>query len=803
MTPTPQQIAACEHVRDSSRNLAVRARAGTGKTTLLVKLTEQISRREKALAVAFNKSIAEELRARVPRHIDVKTLHGLGFAAIQRAWGRRLETDAQRQRSYAREVVPESPSWSHRTVVGTVCKLVSMAMGQLATTPDHVAEVMYEYGILADRGVKPEQYVDWAVQVIARSRAETSAISFDDMVFLPAIEQVMTGAYDVVFFDEAQDANPAQKALLLAAVRRGGKVVIVGDDRQCHPAGVLVRVASNRDVPIEQLAGRSSVMGWNRPSQKLIGGRPFQISERPYQGPILTIDVEGHSKSLPVTPNHKFLARWSDRTSNVCVTYLMRRDGFGYRVGWCKLFNTGRVKSLHLAHRALLEKADAVWILKIHDGRTDASVYESIVAAKYGLPTVTFEPVEGANHLTETAIGSIFVALREDNEVRGARALQEHGLDATLPLLPYPTHASDGPGLYRRGTYFVCYATNLIPRMMALPLGEGVNNWAPVSDVRRTPYEGPVYSLDVSKDHSYCANGIVTLNSIYHWRGAGIDAFDALIDELKAEVLPLTWTFRCPTRVVTLARCIVDDLEAAPGAPRGKIMWDAEQTFYDGVRPGEAVIARSNAALTKACMQILRRGVRAKVAGRDFGDTLAGIVERSQTASTVKFLEWLTPWVTEESERLVAAGKDDKAEELADSAEALRVLSEGLNSTTALRNKLDELFVESPGTDAVRLSTVHRAKGLQWGRVWLLESSFRLNSVEGENLYYVAVTRVLGKDAPGELRLVQNALRGGKIPPSIAKGLLGGETLLAWDDEDRGVLSPETLDGPEDDWGDR
>lgn len=802
MDLTPQQQAACQHVRESERNLAVRARAGSGKTTLLKLLTRQISSREKALAVAFNKSIAEELKTGVPRHVDVKTLHGLGFGAIQRAWGRKLETDSQRQRSYAREVVPESPQWSKRAVVGTVCKLVSLAMGQLATTPDRVAEVMFEYGVLPDRGVQPEQYVGWAVTVIEMSRRETSAISFDDMVFLPAIEDIATGAYDVVFFDEAQDGNPAQTRLILNAVRRGGKVVIVGDDRQCHPSGVKIRVANNLDVPIEQLAGKSSVMGWNRPSQKLVGGRPFQISERPYQGDILTIDVEGHSESLPVTPNHKFLARWSDRASDVCVTYLMRRDGFGYRVGWCKLFNTGRVKSLHLARRALLEKADAVWILKVHTDRTGASVYESIVAGKYGLPTVTFEPVEGANHLTEAAIARIFGALRDDNAARGERALREHGLDAELPLLPYPVHASDGPGLYRRATYFVCYATNLIPELMSLPLGEGVNNWAPISDVTRTPYVGPVYSLDVSKDHSYSANGIVTLNSIYRWRGAGIGAFDDLVKTLDADVLPLTWTFRCPTRVVALAKCLVPDLEPAPGAPRGHVFWDSEQSFYDNVRPGEAVIARSNAALTKACMQILRRGVRAKVAGRDFGEALGGIVDRADTPSVVKFLDWLTPWVTEESERLVAAGKDDKAEELADSAEALRILSEGMRSTSDLRNKLDELFVEQPGADSARLSTVHRAKGLQWGRVWMLESSFRLNSEEGENLYYVAVTRVLGPNAAGELRLVQNALKGGKIPDSIAEDLLGRETLDAWDEEERGVLSPEGEAG-EEGWGDR
>ena len=50
--------------------------------------------------------------------------------------------------------------------------------------------------------------------------------------------------------------------------------------------------------------------------------------------------------------------------------------------------------------------------------------------------------------------------------------------------------------------------------------------------------------------------------AIYTWRGAGVGAFDQLIHELDADELPLTWTFRCPQRVVELARTIVPDLEA-------------------------------------------------------------------------------------------------------------------------------------------------------------------------------------------------------------------------------------------------
>ena len=504
MNPTPQQLAACVHVRDSDRNLAVRARAGSGKTTLLKMLARQISSRERAQAVAFNKDIAETLRKELPRHVNATTLHGLGYAAIQRAWGRSLAIDNNRQRVYAREVVPESREYNYRTVVGTVCRLVSLAMGQLATTPESIAKVMDAYGVLPDKGVLPERYPEWAAAVLVKSRQETASISYDDMVFLPAIENVATGANHVVFFDEAQDANPAQKRLILNAMHRRGKAVIVGDDRQ----------------------------------------------------------------------------------------------------------------------------------------------------------------------------------------------------------------------------------------------------------------------------------------AIYHWRGAGADAFDDLVTDLQADVLPLTWTFRCPTRVVELAKCLVPDLEPAPNASPGRVTWDSEEFFYSNVQPGEAVIARSNAALSKACMQLLRRGKRAKMAGRDFGEALVGIIDRAETTSVNRFLDWLSPWVTEESERLVAAGKEDKAEELADSAEALRVISEGTRSTEDLKYKLNSLFSDVPDDGFVRLSTVHKAKGLQWGRVWLLESTFRLNNVEGENLYYVAVTRVLGPGAAGELHLVQNALRSGTIPPSIGSHLLGGAVRDAWADED-------------------
>ena len=50
--------------------------------------------------------------------------------------------------------------------------------------------------------------------------------------------------------------------------------------------------------------------------------------------------------------------------------------------------------------------------------------------------------------------------------------------------------------------------------------------------------------------------------------GASANALDELIDELQAEVLPLTMTWRCPKAVVRLAQRIVPDIEAADGRSR-------------------------------------------------------------------------------------------------------------------------------------------------------------------------------------------------------------------------------------------
>ncbi len=57
-------------------------------------------------------------------------------------------------------------------------------------------------------------------------------IDFEDMVYLPLILKCRFWRHGVVMIDEAQDTNPARRALVRALVRKGGRVIAVGDRRQ-------------------------------------------------------------------------------------------------------------------------------------------------------------------------------------------------------------------------------------------------------------------------------------------------------------------------------------------------------------------------------------------------------------------------------------------------------------------------------------------------------------------------------------------------------------------------------------------
>ncbi len=244
--------------------------------------------------------------------------------------------------------------------------------------------------------------------------------------------------------------------------------------------------------------------------------------------------------------------------------------------------------------------------------------------------------------------------------------------------------------------------------------------------------------------------------AIYGFCGAHSSALEDLKIALRAQELPLTVTYRCARAIVETAKVLVPDYTAAPTAPAGEIRAITSAALYDEAQLGDAILSRKNAPLASICLRLLRNGKRARIEGKDIGGSFAKLVESMKAKNWTDFFTRLSAWRQREEHKVQARAKKDqdgvadKLDEIADKYQTIMALSDGVKSVPALLKRIAELFAdtEEGSLPAIVCSSIHRAKGLEWRRVfvcdWTLYSRSRnADSREEANLEYVAVTRAI------------------------------------------------------------
>lgn len=251
--------------------------------------------------------------------------------------------------------------------------------------------------------------------------------------------------------------------------------------------------------------------------------------------------------------------------------------------------------------------------------------------------------------------------------------------------------------------------------------------------------------------------------AIYGFRGADTTAITRLVAELDATESTLTLTRRCAKSIVARAKTVMPaqlaDFATPDDAPEGLVTEDRDiRTMLDQVRPGDFILSRINAPLVALCLALLRRKVRAYVAGRDVGKTLLGIVNRAKAKS----IEDLMVKLQKHTDRKVAKIRSDKRANnkewldsrlatVSDEQDTIVACADGCLSIQEVIGRIQSLFAtEGEDTSAVMLATCHKAKGLEADRVWLAAGTFKIRSHDDSMVLYVAITR-----AKSELHFVR------------------------------------------------
>jgi len=245
--PSPQQAAFLDWVETGKGSCVLEAVAGAGKTTTLI---EAVERTDKPVAIlAYNRKIADEIKGKLKaRKIDwqkanANTVHGFGLGAYKKSFpGVRVDGNKVTDIlvSMGKSAHPEHAVRLFSSIVANLVSLAKQrALGVFGAIDDTSQwyEIVEHFDILANEKTdKAEKrlgdIVATAIEVLKKSNSTTSVVDFDDMVYLPVFLKLRFWTYPWVFVDEAQDTNPARRALVKALLAPGGRVVAVGDRRQ-------------------------------------------------------------------------------------------------------------------------------------------------------------------------------------------------------------------------------------------------------------------------------------------------------------------------------------------------------------------------------------------------------------------------------------------------------------------------------------------------------------------------------------------------------------------------------------------
>jgi hypothetical protein len=197
------------------------------------------------------------------------------------------------------------------------------------------------------------------------------------------------------------------------------------------------------------------------------------------------------------------------------------------------------------------------------------------------------------------------------------------------------------------------------------------------------------------------------------------------------------------------ASSIYRDIEAWEHSLEGKVRYSSDDK--EQYTAGDIILCRMNRPLIALAYALLKDGIACHVKGRDIGEGLVKLIRKQGCSSVKDLITRLSDAYNVEYEKARVKGDDDAIQRVTDKYESALLFCEKASLSSDPEEVcvvIDTVFTQGKG---VTLSTVHKAKGLEAERAFILDmhlhASFTARArqqwqkEQEKNILYVAITR--------------------------------------------------------------
>lgn len=774
----------------TNSNIFISATAGSGKTTTMLELVNQTPPYKKVWMSAFNKSIADELKSRVRLGVEVSTLHSKGMSLLRanlsckftvkelKSWifGKRLFYDFL-DKKYKNNEKDKS------IYLFTLSRLVDLyRMNLVDPTFDNLTLLSERYGVDADP-LEIEQTLKLigALDEYNSNPLDELTIDFTDMLWLTYkfVKKQDYPKYHVVFIDECL---PYHMPVLLA-------------DGTSLPIGKIVEEKLEVDVLTYNIEKKIQ-------EPKKVNGFGRSVNSK------RMLKIKGHNSRnhnigsfVVCTFNHKIYVKdvgfiYAEAIKEGMV---IQYETLANKTEKYKITTEGRKT---LSKTMTIKNNNPLIIKKICGTREK---FNKIKGGNGRINVLQTQFLHDINDISSYRWESE-LAIKTDNEARLTGSPNHYKIDIAC-LERKIAIEIDGQShknliikekdnrkdlfLKRNGwivkrinnSDLIKNYDNVLDHIKTMNLDfcyDGINCIVDlvvdnISDI--STKEKWVYDISVEDNHNFYANGILVHNcqdlnplqkrlidnsiasngrfvavgdenqTIYSFQGSNLDSLNAFKNTPNTISLPLSVSYRCAKNIVKEASKIFTGIEYAENAVDGVVRTGE----LDEIRSGDFVLCRNNLPIVERYIDMLSWNRKSYILGRDFGRSLMDLTIKIDKVEDLDIILQEKKKVLEDK-GVINVDSNPTYQSLKEKCQIIRILFNRWKSLEKVKINLESMFKEDSEIDrknAITFSTIHKSKGLEAERVFiinreLLPSKYAKTELELHQekcLEYVAITR--------------------------------------------------------------